>query len=132
MDNRSMKIYNTKQIMKTLQSLYLAGDYKKARDLLLKNKNSFDEGVFHYNLGTIYLKTKDFAVGRYHLEKALRKGYVSSKTLSNLESAKKYLKVEDISTSDSIYDQGISTALNIPGSHYLMATLILFVVFRSE
>ena len=61
---------NIENILITFKDLYLKKDFNACVDLLLKEKESFNPGLFHYNLGTVYLKLEKPAIGRYHLEKA--------------------------------------------------------------
>ncbi len=115
---------------KSLEALYLKGDYQEAQKVLLANKDQFEPGVFHYNLGTTLMKMGNFAAGRYHLEKALKNGYVDTKVLHNLSVAKGHLGVSDIESSKKPLDMLLSISLDIPFSLYLSLTLFfaLFVI----
>lgn len=112
-------------LSKSLEAHYLKGEYAEAQKLLLANKDQFDPGIFHYNLGTTLMKQGNFAAGRYHLEKALKNGYVDSKVIHNLSVAKSQLAVNDISNSNNPLDLALSFSLDIPFSLYLSGTLIL-------
>lgn len=109
---------------KSLEALYLKGDYQEAQKVLLAHKDQFEPGVFHYNLGTTLMKMGNFAAGRYHLEKALKNGYVDSKVIHNLSVAKGHLGVSDIESSKKPLDMLLSISLDVPFSLYLSLTLI--------
>lgn len=113
---------------KSLEALYLKGDYAEAQKILLANKDQFPPGVFHYNLGTTLMKMGNNAAGRYHLEKALKNGYVDTKVFHNLSVAKTHLGVSDIESSKNPVDLLLSFSLDIPFSLYLSCTLI-FALF---
>jgi len=111
-------------LSKSLEAHYLKGEYAEAQKLLLANKDQFDLGLFHYNLGTTLMKMGNFAAGRYHMEKALKAGYVDSKVLHNLSVAKSHLSVNDIGNSTNPLDIVLSFSLDIPFSLYLSLTLV--------
>ncbi len=117
------------ELLKSLETLYLDGKYEQAQNLLLKNKIEFNEGLFHYNLGTLLAKTGKVAAGRYHFEKAKKDGYVDTKNHNNLEFVKNQLQVNDISSSEEFSDQFIDSALALPVSIYISMTLILLIIF---
>ena len=109
--------------------LYLKKDYKGAAQYLLDNKQQFESGIFHYNLGTIYSKMGDQATARFHLEKAIQEGYINSSSLNNLTFVKSQLQVDDLSTSTSLPDQVVNTVSAIPASGYFSMTLFLALLF---
>ncbi|MBT3584166.1 MAG: SH3 domain-containing protein [Halobacteriovoraceae bacterium] len=122
-----MSDHSTVEILKSLESLYLEGKYPQAKELLVKNKDQFEAGLFHFNLGTLNAKIGEFAVGRYHLEKSLKKGFYNHKLLKNLDVIKTKLELPNIHSESSAWDQSINHALDIPINFYLTATLILLV-----
>jgi hypothetical protein len=113
----------------SFDELYLKKDYKGAAHYLLKNKQQIDSGIFHYNLGTVYSKMGDQAIARFHLEKAIQEGYINSSSLNNLTYVKSQLQVDDLTTSTSLPDEIINTAVSIPSAGYLSMTLALMLVF---
>ncbi len=113
----------------SFDQLYLKKDYKGAIQYLLDNKEQFDSGIFHYNLGTVYSKMGDHATARFHLEKAVQDGYINSSSLNNLAFVKSQLQVDDLSTSTSLPDQLVNTASVIPPAGYFSITLLLLVIF---
>ena len=96
------------------EELYLKKDYKGAANYLLQNKQQLNSGIFHYNLGTVYSKMGDYPAARFHLEKAIKEGYINSSSLNNLTYIKTQLQVDDLSTSSNLPDQLMNSALAIP------------------
>lgn len=111
----------------SFEELYLKKDYKGAANYLLQNKQQFDSGIFHYNLGTVYSKQGDFAAARFHLEKAIKEGYINSSSLNNLTYVKGQLQVDDLSTSSNLPDQLMNSALAIPPTAYLSLSLVFLL-----
>ncbi|MCY4524012.1 MAG: SH3 domain-containing protein [Halobacteriovoraceae bacterium] len=120
--NRSVN--NSTDLSKSLESLYLKKDYIAVQKKLLENKDSFDLGVFHYNLGTILGKQKNFPAARYNLEKASHLGFLDSRLKNNLQTIKGQLASKDIDTSDHWQDQFLNFGLGIPESFFFTWTLI--------
>jgi hypothetical protein len=110
---------------KSFEELYVKNDFKGAASYLLQNKQHLDSGIFHYNLGTVYSKLNDLPAARFHLEKAIKEGFVNSSSLNNLNYINQKLQVDDLSTSNNFYDQFMNSALSIPGSAYLTFSLII-------
>jgi tetratricopeptide (TPR) repeat protein len=121
---------NTMSSSKTsaFEDLYLKKDYKDAISYLLQNKQQFNSGIFHYNLGTIYSKMGDLPTARFHLEKTIKEGYINSSSLNNLSFVKSQLQVDDISSSTEFPDQVMNTALTIPPAAYHSFSLILLML----
>lgn len=111
----------------SFEALYVKKDYKGAANYLLRNKQQLDSGIFHYNLGTVYSKMGDYPAARFHLEKALKEGYINSSSLNNLSYVKTQLQVDDLSTSSMLPDELMNTALAIPSSAYLTMTLFFLI-----
>ncbi|MDO9183924.1 MAG: tetratricopeptide repeat protein [Bacteriovorax sp.] len=112
----------------TFEEFYIKKDFKGAANYLLQNKQQLSSGIFHYNLGTVYSKMGDFPAARFHLEKAIKEGYINSASLNNLTFVKSQLQVDDISTSVNLPDQFMNNALSIPPSAYVSFSLI-FLLF---
>lgn len=112
----------------SFEELYLKKDYKGAANYLLQNKQQLSSGIFHYNLGTVYSKMGDYPAARFHLEKAIKEGYINSSSLNNLSFVKTQLQVDDLSTSSMLPDQLMNSALSIPGSAYLSFSLVLLLL----
>lgn len=131
-----MKNNNTSTVTKSpqvrspesiLEELYLKKDYKGAANYLVQNKEQFDSGIFHYNLGTVYSKAGDFPAARFHFEKAIKDGHINSSTLNNLTFIKNQLQVDDLSTSTSFPDQLMNSALAIPPAAYQSFSLLFLL-----
>ncbi|MDD4974495.1 MAG: tetratricopeptide repeat protein [Bacteriovorax sp.] len=115
-------------VSSTFEELYLKKDYKGAANNLLQNKQQLNSSIFHYNLGTVYSKMGDYPAARFHLEKAIKEGYINSSSLNNLTYVKSQLQVDDISTSTNLPDQLMNTALTIPPAAYSSFSLILLLL----
>lgn len=113
----------------SFDELYIKKDFKGAAQYLLDNKQQFDSGTFHYNLGTVYSKMGDQAPARFHLEKAIQEGYINNSSINNLSFVRSQLQVDDLSTSTSIPDQIINAASAIPNAGYYSLTLLLILIF---
>jgi hypothetical protein len=109
------------------EAQYLKKDYKGAVSYLLQNKQLFDSGIFHYNLGTVYSKMGDYPAARFHLEKAIKEGYINSSSLNNQNFVRNQLDVDDLSTSSNLPDQMINIALSVPSEAYLSLTLLFLL-----
>lgn len=81
--------------LKPLRDLYLKEEYGQAIDMVLSNKEKFDQGLFHYNLGTLYAKSGKLPIGRYHFEKAMSHGFSSPELRKNLLSTKTKLGLQN-------------------------------------
>jgi tetratricopeptide (TPR) repeat protein len=109
----------------SFEELYLKNNYKGAANYLLQNKQQLSSGIFHYNLGTVYSKMGDYAAARFHLEKAIKDGYINSSSLNNLKFIKSQLQVDDISNSTGFPDEVMNIALSIPSAAYFSFTFLI-------
>lgn len=112
----------------SFEELYIQKDYKAAAQYLLKNKQHFDSGIFHYNLGTVYSKIGDYATARFLLEKSIKDGFINTSSLNNLNYVKEKLEVDDLSNSTSFPDQLVNISSVIPSSLYITFSLLLFLI----
>jgi hypothetical protein len=126
-DNIFMANTSINEISKSLETLYLDGKFEEAVDFILKNKPALSDIDFHYNLGVIYTKLGEFGPGRYHFELAMKKGYVGSDLLNNLNVIKSQVQVADISSSNEIYDQVLNAFSSIPIGYSFSITLVLLI-----
>ena len=110
-----------KELLGKLESLYTKEEYSQARELLLKNKNLFSPGHFHYNIGTLYAKEGHLSAGRFHLEKALGKNYANKMVLNNLAVIKEQLSVGEEASF-------LNQSLLIPPALFTSATLVMVLV----
>ena len=113
--------------MKEVEKLYTQGKIEAARKLLMGRKDTIPEGLFHYNLGTLYAKEGNLALGRYHLEKALSKNFANKMLFNNLETVKEELNVSDVGRSESLSGRMVDASLSFPPGIWLTFTLLLFL-----
>ncbi|WP_372652643.1 hypothetical protein [Halobacteriovorax sp.] len=119
---------NINEISKSLETLYLDSKFDKAIDLLLRSKSQLSDVDFHYNLGTVYTKMGDLGPGRYHLELAMKKGYIGSDLLNNLSVIKSKIQGIDLTLSNDVSDQFIGIVSQIPISYGISITLVLLIL----
>lgn len=118
----------TDVIFKSLDELYISGDYDAVISKILENKAKISPGIFHYNLGTAYLKKGELAVARFHLEKSFSKGYVTPQLSKNLSTTKNRLNVEEIESSSSFSDKLIDYSTLIPKEGFYSMSLIVILL----
>lgn len=123
-----MKNNSINELLKSLEAPYLKGEYDKVIGALLENKSRINKGLFYYNLGTLHIKKNDYAIARYHLEKALKHGMVNSKLLHNIDFVKKQLNVRELGNSPVFLDRAMGNALDLPSSLYVTASLLLGIL----
>lgn len=119
---------NINSNLKSLESLYLKGDYSSAIELQKKLGEDFSLGHLYYNLGTLNLKKGDMAAGRYYLELSKKYDFNSSMVAHNLGVAKKSLEVAEIGTEDNYLNKFVNFGLEASGANYLTLTLLLTLV----
>jgi len=118
----------TKSPLQQFEEFYANKQFVEAKNILLQNKQQFDSGIFHYNLGTTYAKLGDLGASRFNLEKALHHGFNNSKSTNNLNYVLEKLQVEDLTTSDSIKDRTMSWLLSNPTDVYIAIGLSLTIL----
>ena len=111
--------------MEKLKNLYVQGNFEGARKLLMERKENFPEGLFHYNLGTLYAREGNLALGRYHLEKALSENFANRMLFNNLETVKTKLDVLDLGRSESLAGKMVDGSLSLPPGIWLTLSLLL-------
>ena len=102
------------ETLKSLNDKYRQKDYDAVVKLLLDNKSKFDDGIFHYNLGSTYLKKGNLPAARFHFEKSLSKGYFAPHLYKNLSTVKERLSSQTFERSQSFKDQTFLQSLNVP------------------
>ena len=120
---------STFSTLKSVEDAYLKGNYDKAADELILQKTEIDTSLFHYNLGSIYLKKGDLGAARYNIEKAIQNGFVGTLPYNNLKVIQKSSEVMDLSKSEYLYEKSLSKALNIPSEAFLSLTLVLILAW---
>lgn len=122
MENNSVKVDET-----SLESLYLKKDFAGAKDYLLKHRDMFNIGQFHYNFGTLDLKLGNYATARFHLEKALLEGQQHPKVYKNLEVATQLLQLQPADQEIGLLDQLVMKGKSIPLDAFV--TIFLAIIF---
>lgn len=119
---------NTAPTLKSLESLYVKGSFDEAIQGFIAQKSNFDPGPFHYNLGTLYAKKGDYAVARFHFEKAIKAGFIGDEVLNNLAVATKNLQVEKIEADNFFSDVYYSSLFSAFSITLMVIGIYLFLV----
>ena len=117
-------VNNSTDLPTSLENLYLKQDYATVQKKLLENKDTFDPGVFHYNLGTLFGKQGNFPAARYNLEKSLKLGFFDSRLKENLQTIKIHLANRDLDNSDHWKDQLLNWGAGFPESVFFTWSLL--------
>lgn len=124
-----MKSTQASALTQSVMEHYKKLEFADAIKIMLDNKEVFDPGDFHYNLGTLFLKQRNFVGARFHLEKALKVGRLESDAINNLETSKVALGVEEIESQKSFWSKGADTLYSIPVSYFITLGLLIGIVF---
>ena len=124
-----MKNINTADVLKSLESSYLNKKFDDGINLLLKHKDDLDVGFFHFYFGSFHLKKGDFAVARYHLEKAIDSGHFDPGLFHNVEVAKSNLPSVSVESSQVPFDKVLNYSKTIGSEYFLMFALVFTLVF---
>lgn len=120
--------------LKSLEQKYLEGNFEGLAEGLLKIKPQLSDGVFHYNLGTTYLKNNQLPAARLQFEKAITEGNISSPVLKNLNTVKTRINSNNIEQSKHIFDNYLSYSYSVPKEAYtsfaLFFTFIFLILYR--
>ena len=131
-----MAYSNTTDILKAAQDTYLKGDYDQSIGLMLKNKDSLDQGLFHYNLGSMYLKKNELGPARLHFEKAKKEDFSYPMLWNNLEYVKHQPGVIDPAQSNHWQEYFMANVMDIPGSffgiYFLIGLSLLLLLLRKR
>lgn len=118
-------------ILEPILNLYLKKDYTASIEELLKVKDQIDPGLFHYNLGSLQLKTKSLGEARYNLEMARFEGFESAEVFHNLSMLENTLGIDDLSTSQDYFDQAIVFFKFQPSALYVSCSLLILLIALS-
>lgn len=127
LDNNFMQDSNTEELLKSLEAQVQSGEFSAATELLLQNRESLSPYLFHYNLGTVHVKSKHYAIGRFHLEKALRESPFSAEARNNLDFVKTKIEASEPSSDPYSFSHLVETAHLVPMEFYLVYLSILFL-----
>jgi hypothetical protein len=119
---------NTNTLLKSVEEIYLKGDYKQAIDTLIKSKGTLQPGLFHYNLGTLYLKMGRLGPSRYNLEKANKIGFSNPLVKNNINYIRKQESIISVGESGSLIDKTFFH-INEASSYQFGFFLLLFSLF---
>lgn len=116
------------QILKDAEQFYVNKDYESALSVILKGKGELDTGLFHYNMGSIYLKRGELGPARFHLEKAKNKGFGYPMLWKNLKFIQEQPQVLDPVKSKNIQEFVVGKVMDIPISFFGILTLLLISI----
>lgn len=102
------------EVLNQLKSLYGKNQYSEGLELLKSNKESFEPGLYHYNVGTVNAKLKNYSQARFHLELARTKNFNPSLVDNNLKFLKNELGLTRLETPQNFFEyvQDLSTQLS--------------------
>jgi hypothetical protein len=123
-----MEKFNTDNFLKSLEPMYVEGEWERAIELLRQQEAHLDPGIFHYNLGTLYAKLEEFGAGRYHLERALQEGAPRIDVLNNLDFIMRYIGGNDLTASTYWLDRLIATWFVIPQEVFITVMLLILLL----
>ena len=123
-----MAHHNIPELTKSLADLYANQRYQEFIDQLLNAKTALSSEIYHYNLGTAYLKTGQTAAARYHLEKARQEAPLLPEVDKNLTTAINQLNVQSIEESRYFTDNVLQQTLRMPHELALTLTLLISIV----
>ncbi len=124
-----MNKINNQDVIKSFEQHYLKEDFAKALELLQKHQTNFAPEVWHYNLGTLYLKLNDPALGRFHLEKALQLGKSDAALYKNLQTAKTLVRAELYEKSGWDWDGVLYKVQALPTELCVTFVLVFALIF---
>jgi len=122
-------------ILTEFRVFFNAGEYDKAKEVLISQKHLFDPGVYEYNLGIVNYKTGNLVSARVNFEKAQIKGFYSKEVKEALKEVKSELGVISLEEVSSPLNSFKSFSYQVPVEIYLSITLlfaILFTIFRKS
>ena len=112
-----------------LSLLYQEKDFSAYVEKLKEYRGDIAAPIFHYNLGTAYSKMDEFALGRFHLEKAKKLGVLDSRINKNLDYVESRLSISDLGSERSFFDRSVGILTNFDLQHYLFIFLLVLFFF---
>lgn len=113
------------EILNSAKTYYLNGDYETAKNEILEGKPHLDSGLFHYNLGSIYLKMGQFGPARFHLEKAKVEGFSYPMLWKNLDYVKAQPQVLDPAKSKNYQEVLVGKVMDMPFEMFVGFSLLI-------
>ncbi|MFP5384995.1 MAG: hypothetical protein ACLGHN_02885 [Bacteriovoracia bacterium] len=99
-------------MLKTVQTFYAQKDYENALLTLKENQGEIPDGLWHYNMGTIYGKMEQYPLARYHFLMADQKGYSGEELFANKAVVEDKLQVgkleQSYSSTDFLFKAGLA------------------------
>lgn len=117
------------QILDQLKEKFNSEDFEAAIELIKSNKDSFEPGIYEYNLAIAYMKNNQFVEARVSLEEAKSNGFYSNELESALSEVKKSLEVYRLEESQNFNDTFTNVVTTVPIDLYITISLVFFVVF---
>lgn len=117
------------QILEQLKEKFHTKDFEGAIKLIKANKDSFEPGLYEYNLAISYMKNNQMVDARVSLEEAKSKGFYSNELENALKEVKKSLEVYRLEESQDFNDNFTGFVASVPVDLYITISLIFFVVF---
>jgi len=116
------------ETLKSLQSDYASGNYQKFIENLIANKEMFDRGNFHFNLGSAQAHLGMLGPSRYNLEMARAYNGLQSGLSNNLEFVEKQVG-QNQSYNQSLFDAISITTLETNFDLIILILLIHAAIF---
>jgi len=116
---------NKDEALTEAKKFFVNKDYDQAIDVILKAKSTLDPGLFHYNIGSLYLKKNNLGPARFHLEKAREQGFTFPMLYKNLEFINSKAEIYDPSKAKSLEETVVAKFLDTPMNMFLILSLLL-------
>jgi hypothetical protein len=124
-----MAKYTTDELLKLAESHYLKNEYDDALKLFIENKDLIDSpSLWHFNVGTLYLKKDSYGLARYHLEKAKNSLDLGRLAERNIDSILSNDFVIDVSKSTKINEKFVSFGVTSSIWEYSLIFLLLIII----
>ena len=125
---------STMEALKASQQLYIDGEFDKAIEKTLEAKESMDSGLFHYNLGSMYLKKGELGPARFHMEKAKSLNFSYPMLWKNLNFINAQREVLDPKKTKIFSEKFIGHYMDIPAIVFTstMALVLIFTILGAR
>ena len=124
-----MAKYTTDELLKLAESHYLKKEYDNALTIFLENRELIDSpALWHFNVGTLYLKKESLGLARFHLEKARDSFELGKIAQRNIDSIVANEYIVDVSKSKGINENIVSIGVTSNVWEYSLIFLLIIVV----
>lgn len=113
-------------VLQTAQKFYVQKDYQSALKTLDAARGKVSDGVWHYNVGTVYGQMGDWSLARFHFLSAIENGFVDKPVLQNRDLAEEKLGVTKLEKPLSAIDYSVKAAL--AGTQGIFTTISLVIL----